>query len=195
LQFVSSGKATISRPDKIRVTRRGGFVDLELVFNGKTFSLLGKNLNAYTQIPAEGDLEMLGDILAGAGIDAPAADLFSKDSYDALLTDVTDAKHVASAYVAGVECEYLAFRTPNYDWQIWIEAGDQPVPRRYVVTSKHKVQAPQYTVEITDWKLGQEIAAAEFDFKAPDGAKKVDMSEIDGIDELPTPDEIMEDDQ
>jgi hypothetical protein len=194
LAFVSSGKATISRPDKIRVTRTGGFVDMELVFDGKTFSLLGKNLNAYTQMTAEGDLSLLADLLAGAGIDAPATDLFSTDSYNALMTDVTDAKHIASAYVAGVECEYLAFRTPNYDWQIWIEAGDRPVPRRYAITNKHKVQAPQYVVEITDWKVGSEVAASDFSFKPPEGAKKVDMSELDGIDELPTPDD-MEDDQ
>jgi len=31
LQFVSSGTATISRPDKIRVTRVGGFADLDVV--------------------------------------------------------------------------------------------------------------------------------------------------------------------
>jgi hypothetical protein len=194
LAFVSSGQATISRPDKIRISRSGGFVDMELVFDGKTFSLLGKNLNAYTQMPVEGDLELLADLLAGAGIDAPAADLFSNDPYDALMTDVTDAKHIASAYVAGVECEYLAFRTPNYDWQIWIEAGDRPVPRRYVITNKHTVQSPQYVVEMTDWKIGSEVAASDFSFKAPDGAKKVDMSELNGIDELPAPDD-MEDGQ
>ena len=36
LQFISSGTATVARPDKLRVTRKGGFADIEVVFDGTT---------------------------------------------------------------------------------------------------------------------------------------------------------------
>jgi len=32
----------------------------------------------------------------------------------------------------GVECEHLAFRGHVTDWQLWIETGAKPVPRKYV---------------------------------------------------------------
>jgi hypothetical protein len=38
--------------------------------------------------------------------------------------------------VIGVECDHLAFRNADTDWQIWIESGAKPIPRKYVITSK-----------------------------------------------------------
>jgi hypothetical protein len=34
---------TLERPDKLRAMRTGGFANVEMVFDGKTPSLLGKN--------------------------------------------------------------------------------------------------------------------------------------------------------
>jgi len=54
--------------------------------------------------------------------------------------------------VDGFECEHLAFRNDDTDWQIWIQVGDAPIPRKYVITSKTEEGAPQYTLVIRDWK-------------------------------------------
>ena len=48
---------SLARPDKIRTTRSGGFVDMETVFDGKTLTLFGKNKNLYTQVEVPGSLE------------------------------------------------------------------------------------------------------------------------------------------
>ena len=184
LQFVSSGTATVNRPDKLRMTRKGGFADVEVVFDGTTFSVLGKNLNAYAQTEAKGTLEELAERLADAGVEAPGADLLSTDIFEDLMDGVTDAKHIAGAVVNGVDCEYLAFRTADVDWQIWIADGDKPIPLRYVITSKHVSQAPQYSLELSDFKSGDDVAVADFSFQ-PGDAKKVDLSELEAIDELP----------
>ena len=53
-----------------------------------------------------------------------------------------------------------------------------------MITSKHVLQAPQYTVELRDWKSGADVAATDFSF-APGTAKKVDLSQIEMTDELP----------
>ncbi len=186
LQFVSSGTATVSRPDKIHITRTGGFADLDVTFDGTTLSILGKNLDAYAQVEAKGTLDELVERLADAGVNAPGGDLLTSNIFEGLIDGVTDAKHISSAFVDGVECEYLSFRTPETDWQIWIEAGDRPIPRRYVITSKHIVMAPEYSLQISNFKSGSEVAAASFKFDKPATAKKVDLSELDMVDELPT---------
>ncbi len=185
LQFVSSGSANVSRPDKIHVTRTGGFANVDVTFDGKTLTVYGKNLDAYAQIEAKGTLDELRDRLADAGVETPGGDLLGSNVYDTLIADVTDAKHIASAYVDGVECEYLAFRTPDTDWQIWIQTGDTPIPRRYVITSKHVVQAPQYSFQLKDFKSGAEAGAASFTFDKPASAKQVDLSALELVDELP----------
>src|SRR5215470_6943192 len=52
IQFTSSGQVLLNRPDKLRVTRMGGYTDVELVFDGKTVTLLGKNIKAFAQADA-----------------------------------------------------------------------------------------------------------------------------------------------
>ena len=61
--LASSGKFTISRPDKVHATRDGGFANVELVFDGKTLTLLGKNANAYIQVDVPGSIDHLVDEL------------------------------------------------------------------------------------------------------------------------------------
>jgi hypothetical protein len=36
IQFTNSGGALLSRPDKLRAHRIGGYADVEMVFDGKT---------------------------------------------------------------------------------------------------------------------------------------------------------------
>ena len=101
------------------------------------------------------------------------------------MTDVIDAKHIGRGVIDGVECEHLAFRNDDVDWQIWIEIGARPIPRKYVITSKAVTGAPQYTLRIKEWKTDVQVAADAFAFKPPADAKKVDMSALSNIDEVP----------
>jgi len=40
--LVSSGTMTLDRPDKLHLTRTGGFANVEMAFDGKTLTLLGR---------------------------------------------------------------------------------------------------------------------------------------------------------
>jgi hypothetical protein len=48
-QIATSGTVDMQRPNKIHTTRRSGFSDTEMVFDGTTLSFLGKGQNAYIQ--------------------------------------------------------------------------------------------------------------------------------------------------
>src|SRR3981189_3629136 len=47
IQFTSSGKLQLTRPDKLRVSRTGGYADVQLVYDGKTVSIYGNNAKTY----------------------------------------------------------------------------------------------------------------------------------------------------
>ena len=186
LALASSGALTLNRPDKIRVARTGGFADLELSFDGKTLTLLGKNLNIYTQLDVPGTIDHLVDELKDTyNRPLPAADLLLSNSYDELMRDVVDVKDLGSGVIGGIECDHLAFRTKDVDWQIWIAQGDQPYPCRYVITSKNISGGPQYTVQFRDWQTGGEVAATDFSFKNSTKAEKVDLKDLKGMDDMP----------
>ena len=187
LLLASSGKIEMSRPDKIRATRSGGFAHVELTFDGKTLTLLSKDTNLYTQVEVPGTIDHLIDELRNKyHRPVPGADLLLTNVYDELMRDVVDVKDLGSGVIGGTECDHLAFRTKEVDWQIWIAQGEHPYPCRYVITSNQVDQAPQYSVQISDWKTGTEVAAEDFGFKNSTDAKQVDdPKKLVNIDELP----------
>jgi hypothetical protein len=186
LQYNNSGQVTLARPDKIRASRVGGYADVELVFDGKTVSILGKNINAYTQVEAPGTTDQMYDRLRGDfGIQMPGADLLLTNVFDDLSKDVVVAKHIGAGVIGGVECEHLAFRNDDTDWQLWVQAGAQPIPRKLVITTKSVTGGPQYTLVIRDWKTDDSPAPATFEFKAPQGTKQVKVEDLADLDELP----------
>ena len=186
LALASSGSVNLSRPDKIRATRTGGFADVEMVFDGKTFTLLGKNLNAYMQAEAPGTVDKLVDQLRDKfNKPLPAADLLMSDPYKELMESVTEVHDVGSGVIRGQECDHLAFRAEEVDWQIWIAQGPSPYPCRYVITSKKVDGGPQYTLDIRNWQASADAGTSDFSFKAPDGAKEVKPDMLKDLDELP----------
>jgi hypothetical protein len=186
LQFTSSGQVSLSRPGKLRATRTGGYADVELVFDGKTATIFGKNINAYAQIDAPGSIDELIDRLQGqTSMELPGADLLLSNAYAVLMSDVIDAKHIGQGVINGVDCEHLAFRDADTDWQIWIEIGPHPIPRQFIITSKAVTGGPQYTLRIKDWKTDAAVGGDTFVFSPPADAKKVDVSALSGIDEIP----------
>jgi hypothetical protein len=186
IQFASSGQMLLSRPDKIRVSRIGGYADVEMVFDGKTFTVLGKNLNKFTQVDSSGSIDdLVGKLRNELGVAVPGADLLLSKSYDDLMADVIDAKDIGHGVIDGVECDHLAFRNTDVDWQLWVEIGDRPIPRKYVITSKAVTGAPQYTLRIKDWKTDMAVAADAFSFKPPADAKKVEFAALAELDEVP----------
>jgi hypothetical protein len=184
--LASSGKIELGRPDKIRVTRTGGFANVEMTFDGKTVTLLGKDANLYAQADVPGTIDHLIDELRDKlHRPVPGADLLLPDPYGELMRDVVDIKDLGSGVVGGVECDHLAFRAKEVDWQIWIAQGDQPYPCKYVITAKKVDQGPQYSLQISDWKTGTSVVAEDYGFKNTTAAEKVDLTKLKDIDELP----------
>lgn len=184
IQFASSGQVQMSRPDKLRATRTGGYKDIEIVFDGKLLTVNDKDAHGYAQIDAEGTADQLIDVLRDKhGVVAPGADLLLPNVFDVLMADVVDGVVIGKGVIDGVECDHLAFRNVETDWQIWIESGARPIPRKYIITSKGVAEAPQYTLRIKEWKT--DVPADAFAFKPDQSAKKIAMSEHSDIDEVP----------
>jgi hypothetical protein len=188
VQFTSSGKLQLTRPDKLRIRRTGGYADVELVYDGKTVTISGNNAKAYAQAELVGTIDQLVDLIQGkTGAAMPGTDLLLSNAYDEMMSNVIAARHIGQGVIDGVECEHLSFRGVDTDWQIWIESGARPVPRKYVITSKTVTGAPQYTLRIKDWKTDVVADADAFVFKPPADATKasLDSDIMIEFDELP----------
>lgn len=187
LGLASSGTVILSRPDKVHTTRSGGFVESEALFDGKMLTLVGKNVNKYTQVEMPGTVDQLIDELKDKhGLPLPAADLLMTNAYDELMQGVYDSKDLGSGVVNGHECDSLAFRKDDVDFQIWVAHGEQPFPCRLAITSREVKGAPEYTVQIRDWKSGDAVMLDDFSFKNPTNAEKIDVNDLkQNLSELP----------
>ncbi len=186
IQFTNSGEALLRRPDKLRAHRVGGYADVAIFFDGKTVSVYGQHINGYAQFPAPGTIDQLVEFLReDQGVSLPGADLLLSNSYDVLVAGVQEAKHIGRGVIDGVECEHIAFRNFDTDWQLWVEVGQNPIPRQMVITSKTINSAPQYTLRVKSWKTDVTPAGDAFTFTPPAGAKELSQDALTALDELP----------
>lgn len=186
IQFTNSGEALLSRPDKLRARRFGGYSDVTLFFDGKTVSIHGKSVGGYARFEAPGSVdELLTALRHGHGIALPGADLLLTNAFDVLMAGVQEAKYIGPGVIDGVMCDHLAFRNFDTDWQLWVEQGAAPIPRKMVITSKTLNSAPQYTLRVKKWSTGVLPASDAFTFVPPAGAKILDPAYLIELDELP----------
>ncbi|GEO17606.1 DUF2092 domain-containing protein [Microvirga aerophila] len=186
IQFAASGDVLIDRQVGLRATRTGGYADVELIFDGKTVTLHNRDGKTFVTLDAPGTLDDLVQRLRTEHlVEVPGADLLLARSYEQLTEGVLDAKYVGLGVIDGVECEHLAFRNPDTDWQLWVEVGERPIPRKYVITSKAVAQAPQYTLRIKELRTDVKPDQNAFVFKAPEGTKQVAYDALGDIDEVP----------
>jgi hypothetical protein len=176
IQFDHTARLSVQRPNKLRAERTGDLVDQVFYYDGKTLTLHNPSENYYASLPAPGTLEeMLDFAREKLDIIAPAGDLLYKNAYEILAEDVESGFVVGKGVVEGVRCDHLAFRARNVDWQIWIEEGDHPLPRKLVITTRDVVNAPQFTVVTTNWNLDARFTADNFSFAPPKCPQKVEF--------------------
>ena len=185
LQFSSSVVIAAERPGKLYVSREGAFVEMEIIFGGKTLTLNGKGLKIYMQIESPGTIDdALEKVRMDIGLDAPGADLLYADPYKSLSSGVVSSTYLGTDYVNGVECHNLAFREAKTDWQLWVQVGDAPLPMKYIITTKWLTGAPQYSVRFREWNTKPQFQANRFEFSAPQGARKIEAIEVNDMGEI-----------
>jgi hypothetical protein len=177
LQFDSAATLTLQRPNKLVARRgKGDVVNQAYYYDGKTLTLSNPDQKVYATVDAPPTIEPMLDFARDRlDVVAPAADLLYLDAYEMLMQDTTQGFVVGKAMVAGVRCVQLAFRKADVDWQIWIEEGARPLPRKYVITSTKVTGTPDFAVLISRWDVAPKVTDAMFAFKPTPGAKRVDF--------------------
>jgi hypothetical protein len=72
------------------------------------------------------------------------------------------------------KCHHLAFQQRQIDWQVWVDAGDKPLPLKFLLTYRRMPGEPQFT-SVFEWNASAKIAEDAFLFKPPADAKKIEF--------------------
>ncbi len=180
-QKVSTGGTVdllIERPNRMRAEISTDDRHRMFFYDGKNFSMWARLVNYYATVPAPASLGELADTLSNKyDIEVPLTDLFywgtDKSKPDALKTAID----VGPSQVLGTSCEHYAFRQDGLDWELWLQAGDFPLPRKLVLTTTDDEARPQYT-SIMTWNLAPSFNQEAFVFDPPPEAHKIVLAEV-----------------
>ena len=177
LQFGERAGAIVRRPDRFAATRSGDAMSRSVVYDGARVSVLDEAEGVYAVVDVPATIDGMLDHMADQyGVTLPIADLVFSSPYDALVGENAAGHYVGLHDVTGVECHHVAVSQDAVDWQIWIEAGERPLPRKLVITYKHEVGAPQFTALLHDWDLSPAVPNRIFVFEPPDGAEQIEFT-------------------
>jgi hypothetical protein len=96
------------------------------------------------------------------------------DPYKALTEQVEEGEYLGLHRVGDRKCHHLAFRQRGLDWQLWVDAGDKPLPLKFLLTYRRQPGEPQFATVFT-WDLSAQPSEDAFTFKAPAGARKIEF--------------------
>jgi hypothetical protein len=167
----------VQRPDRLRAEITSDAQHRMFFYDGQTFSIWARRVNYYATVPAPPTLGELAERLEDKyGIDLPLADLFYWGTPKGDTSVITAATDVGPSQVDGVSCEHYAFRQDGLDWQLWVQNGDYPLPRKLVLTTTNDEARPQYSTVMT-WNLAPAFDMAAFAFVPPPEAHKITFAE------------------
>jgi hypothetical protein len=176
LEFLADSNVTVQRPNHLRSDRRGEKANVSLYYDGKSMTIYGHGMNMYATAAAPPTLDAAIDFARKQlNLEAPAADLLYADPYKVLMEDVVSGTYVGEAVVDGTKCHHLAFRGNDSDWQVWIEDGARPLPRRYVIVSKKVAGTPEFQVELREWKVSPPVTPETFVFTPPPRSERIEF--------------------
>ncbi len=178
IQFSSKVDLVAARPNRMRTEVTDDDGHRFFFFDGKNFTIFGQVVNYYATVPAPPTLAELADDLNNKyGIELPLVDLFDWGTNDANIKKIKAADDIGPSAVDGVTCEQYAFRQEGVDWQIWIQLGEFPLPRKLVIRTLTDDAKPQHS-EILTWNLAPSFSENAFTFDPPADARRITIAQV-----------------
>jgi hypothetical protein len=176
VEYLTQSRTMVQRPNHVRSERVGPIADVVFRYDGQNFSVFGNRSGFYAIAAAPPTLDAAVDAARELyGLELPGADLLNSRPYETLTEGMTSAQNLGLEPIDGVNCHHLALRGNDVDLQLWIQDGDQPLPRRYVITSKMVRGEPEFTLQLSHWEPNAPIADDAFMFRPPPGATRINF--------------------
>ena len=175
LQHTATANLDVERPNKLRVVMRSARSERELFYDGKTVTLYTPAQKYYSTVEFSDTIgKLIEQLETRYAVQLPLQDLFLWGTPAAPLDKLESAMNAGQDFIDDDLCDHYAFRQGKIDWQIWITAGDKPLPRKVVVTNRADEARPQ-SVSMIDWNLKPSFKDSVFKFTPPKGAKKIEI--------------------
>ena len=172
----------VRKPGGIRIDWVGDQKNRQFYYDGKQFTLVAPTLGYYASVDAPAtNREFLAALYEKTGVELPLADLFrwADAEADEDIAKLTSAFSVGTATLEGVATDHWAYRTDEFDFELWMEQGDRPIPRKLVLIDRTDPTLPAFTARLT-WQLNPNLDPAAFTYVPTGSATAISFASAEG---------------
>jgi len=149
-------------------------------YNGKKLIVAAPGMNSYVEIEAPGNVDALLDFVQEEhGLSVPVSDLLYSNLAATHSEHLLSGVYLGQRSLRGTTLDHLSFESVGADWQVWMDAGEPPVPRRIVITFVGTEGEPEYMATLRDWKFDQAVSDNVFEFEPPADWKRLEPPKSD----------------
>jgi hypothetical protein len=174
LQYAGTANVSVRRPNKLHVRYLGEERQTGVFYDGKTFTIFDPVRKVYTKTKVPPKIDAAVDMVFDKyGFSVPIADFVHENPHLILMENVESGFVVGRTWIHGRPVHHLAFTQGEIDWQIWIENGPTPLPRKLLITYKNQPGSPQYTAVLSKWDFTTRLSDSFAEFHPPLGSDEI----------------------
>jgi len=170
ISYKQNVSVKIDRPGNLRVDNKGDIKDRSTYVNNGTFTMIDHNFGYYGQLKTpktiDGTLDFIFDKF---GIRTPLSTLMYSDMNKRIKFKTN--KYFGVVDVAGVECDYVAFKNNTREIHVWITTGENPLVKTFSIINGDT----RINTSLT-WDTNPNFKDSDFIFSAPKGAEKISIN-------------------
>jgi hypothetical protein len=164
----------VERPDRLRIDIAGDVKNRSIYFNQGHFTLLETKTGFYGQLEIPKTIDKALDFLYDTyHIKTPLANLLYSDLLERL-GPKKEGYYFGSTLIGKTVCDYVGFSNRSREFQVWIERGDRPLIRKFVIIDKTLKRHLRSTTTI-DWNTHPLFFGSSFAFTPPRNGVKIDI--------------------
>lgn len=166
IQLVGTATYKVRKPDAFVVDVVSSSWNRRYIYSGGQFTVYAPQMGYYATVPAPATIQAtIADVSNRFGISVPLDDLFRWSSPEGGRAESLESAFLVGAELLdGVNTNHYAFREGLIDWQIWIQQGEQPLPRQVVIVDRRDKTDPSYVARLA-WTLNPTLSDADFAFQ------------------------------
>ncbi len=191
-QEIASGwGVALQRPNKLAINYKTGQNQFTFVCDGRLINVFIPMIKKYLAKPAPASLDTLFKeqsepaLLLQQGVPFFAS-LIAPDPRARLLEDVATVQYTGKEMWQGAECHRLHGAQSQFDWDLWIESGKQPLVRKVIMdmgkSARHMAEKVpqmkqarwQIEIQFNQNMVNPPLTDEAFKFVPPANAKQVD---------------------
>ncbi len=170
VSYTQNVSVKIERPGKLRVDNKGEIKDRSSYINNGLFTMIDHGFGYYGQLKTPKTIDATLDFIFDKyGIRTPLSTLMYSDMNKRI--KFKTKKYFGTVDIAGVECDYVAFKNNTREIHVWITTGEKPLVKTFSIIDGDT----RVNTSLT-WDTNPKFSDSDFVFKAPKGAEKISIN-------------------